>query len=144
MVTSYSQRQTYCVIQLILQTLKFTCLSEDNRESNKVIDIDHRIHKLKWVWDGRNRRKTDNRWGIRVLERRPRIGKHASVSWNALRQGGAMILARWRARTGCENRRYIAVRTRQQQRQSKRNRVTELALPALRLMLAVRSGVGSC
>jgi hypothetical protein len=30
---------------------------------------------LKWQWAGHIRRRTDNRWGKRVLEWRPRLGK---------------------------------------------------------------------
>ncbi|KAI8440224.1 hypothetical protein MSG28_001604 [Choristoneura fumiferana] len=39
--------------------------------------IAHQISKLKWQWAGHISRRTDNRWGKRVLEwrRRPQIGK---------------------------------------------------------------------
>jgi hypothetical protein len=45
------------------------------RQRTKVSDIAHRISILKWQWGGHISRKTDNRWGKRVLEWRPRLGK---------------------------------------------------------------------
>jgi hypothetical protein len=45
------------------------------RQRTKVSDIAHRISILKWQWAGHISRKTDNRWGKRVLEWRPRLGK---------------------------------------------------------------------
>ena len=47
------------------------------RQRTKVIDIAHRISKLKWQWAGHISRRTDNRWGKRVLEWRPRLGKRS-------------------------------------------------------------------
>jgi hypothetical protein len=41
----------------------------------KVTDIAHRISMLMWQWTGHISRRTDNRWGKRVLEWRPRLGK---------------------------------------------------------------------
>jgi hypothetical protein len=38
------------------------------------IDIAHRISMLKWQWAGHISHRTDNRWGKRVLEWRPRLG----------------------------------------------------------------------
>jgi hypothetical protein len=32
---------------------------------------------LNWQWAGHISRRTDNRWGKRVLEWRPRLGKHS-------------------------------------------------------------------
>jgi hypothetical protein len=46
------------------------------RQRTKVTDIKHGISTLKWQWAGHSRR-TDNRWGKRVLEWRPRLGKHS-------------------------------------------------------------------
>jgi hypothetical protein len=43
----------------------------------KVTDIAHRISMLKWQWAGHISRRTDNRWVKRVLEWRPRLGKHS-------------------------------------------------------------------
>jgi hypothetical protein len=40
-----------------------------------VTDIAHRISMLKWQVAGYISRRTDNRWGKRVLEGRPRLGK---------------------------------------------------------------------
>lgn len=47
------------------------------RQSTKVVDIAQRISKLKWQWAGHVCRRTDNRWGKRVLEWRPRLGKRS-------------------------------------------------------------------
>jgi hypothetical protein len=43
-------------------------------QRTKVTDIAHRISMLKWQWAGHISRRTDNRWGKRVLEWRPRLG----------------------------------------------------------------------
>ncbi|XP_046976516.1 uncharacterized protein LOC124542632 [Vanessa cardui] len=51
--------------------------NEAIRQRTKVIDIAHRISKLKWQWAGHICRRTDNRWGKRVLEWRPRLGKRS-------------------------------------------------------------------
>jgi hypothetical protein len=52
----------------------------------KFTDIAHRISMLKWRWDGHISRRTDNRWGKRVLEWRPRLGKrnvgHPQARWS--------------------------------------------------------------
>jgi hypothetical protein len=45
------------------------------RHRTKVTDIAHRISMLKWQWAGHISRRTDNRWGKRVLEWRPPLGK---------------------------------------------------------------------
>ncbi|CAH2239727.1 jg6796 [Pararge aegeria aegeria] len=47
------------------------------RRRTKVTDIAHRISKFKWQWAGHVCRRTDGRWGSRVLELRPRIGKRS-------------------------------------------------------------------
>ncbi|CAB3240548.1 unnamed protein product [Arctia plantaginis] len=47
------------------------------RQRTKVTDIAYRISKLKWQWAGHISRRTDNRWGKRVLEWRPRLGKRS-------------------------------------------------------------------
>jgi hypothetical protein len=47
------------------------------RQRTKVTDIAHRISMLKWHWAGHISRRTDNRWGKRVLEWRPRLGKRS-------------------------------------------------------------------
>jgi hypothetical protein len=46
------------------------------RQRTKVTDIALRI-SIKWQWAGHISRKTDNRWGKRVLEWRPCLGKHS-------------------------------------------------------------------
>jgi hypothetical protein len=47
------------------------------RQRTKVADIAHRISRLKWQWAGHISRRTDNRWGKRVLEWRPHFGKRS-------------------------------------------------------------------
>jgi hypothetical protein len=47
------------------------------RQRTKVTDMAHRISMLKCQWAGHVSRRTDNRWGKRVLEWRPRLGKHS-------------------------------------------------------------------
>ncbi|KAI8426806.1 hypothetical protein MSG28_014489 [Choristoneura fumiferana] len=43
----------------------------------RVTDIAKRISSLKWQWAGHIARRTDGRWGRKVLEWRPRIGKRS-------------------------------------------------------------------
>jgi hypothetical protein len=45
------------------------------RQRTQVTDIAHRISMLKWQWAGHVSYRTDDRWGKRVLEWRPRLGK---------------------------------------------------------------------
>jgi hypothetical protein len=47
------------------------------RQRTKVTDIAHRISMLKWQWTGHISRRSDSRWGKRVLEWRPRLGKRS-------------------------------------------------------------------
>jgi hypothetical protein len=47
------------------------------RQKTKVTDIAHRISMLKWQWAGHISRGTDNHWGKRVLEWRPRLGERS-------------------------------------------------------------------
>ncbi|CAH2245003.1 jg6943 [Pararge aegeria aegeria] len=51
--------------------------NDEIRRRAKVSDIAQRISKLKWQWAGLVCRRTDGRWGRRVLEWRPRIGKRS-------------------------------------------------------------------
>jgi hypothetical protein len=76
------------------------------RQRTKVTDIAHRISVLKWQWAGHISRRTDNRWGKRVLEWRPCLGVgRPQTRWcEDLRRtaGGSWIpvaedRARWRA-----------------------------------------------
>ncbi|CAK1604107.1 unnamed protein product [Parnassius mnemosyne] len=46
--------------------------NEDIRSRTRVTDIAQRISKLKWQWAGHIARRTDNRWGRKVLEWQPR------------------------------------------------------------------------
>jgi hypothetical protein len=52
-------------------------VTQVNRHRTKVTDIAHRISMLKWQWAGHISHRTDNRWGKRVLEWRPRLGKRS-------------------------------------------------------------------
>jgi hypothetical protein len=47
------------------------------RQRTKVTDMAHRISMLKWQWADHISRRTANRWGKRVLEWRPRLGKRS-------------------------------------------------------------------
>jgi hypothetical protein len=47
------------------------------RQRTKVTDMAHRISVLKWQYAGHISRRTDNRWGKRVLVWRPRLGKRS-------------------------------------------------------------------
>ncbi|KAI8441762.1 hypothetical protein MSG28_005454 [Choristoneura fumiferana] len=51
--------------------------NDDIRSRTKVTDIARRIAKLKWQWAGHIARRTDGRWGQKVLEWRPRTGRRA-------------------------------------------------------------------
>ncbi|KAI8433520.1 hypothetical protein MSG28_015551 [Choristoneura fumiferana] len=50
---------------------------EFNRRT-RVTDIAKRISSFKWQWAGHIARRTDGRWGRKVLQRRPWIGKRSS------------------------------------------------------------------
>ncbi|CAH2211483.1 jg24928 [Pararge aegeria aegeria] len=43
----------------------------------RVTDIAQQVAKLKWQWAGHIARRTDGRWGLNVLEWRPRTGKRS-------------------------------------------------------------------
>ncbi|KAL0871065.1 hypothetical protein ABMA27_004870 [Loxostege sticticalis] len=49
--------------------------NEEIRRRTKVTDIARRIANLKWQWAGHIARRTDGRWGRKVLEWRPRTGR---------------------------------------------------------------------
>jgi hypothetical protein len=55
--------------------LRDRILSQVIRQRTKVTGIAHRISMLKWLWAGHISRRTDNHWGKRVLEWKPRLGK---------------------------------------------------------------------
>ena len=52
--------------------------NEEIRRQTRVTDIALRIAKLKWQWAGHIARRTDGRWGRKVLEWRPRSGKRSA------------------------------------------------------------------
>ncbi|CAH2240885.1 jg9622 [Pararge aegeria aegeria] len=47
------------------------------RRRTRVTDIALRVAKLKWKWAGQIARRTDGRWGSKLLEWRPRTGKRS-------------------------------------------------------------------
>ncbi|CAH2268924.1 jg2794 [Pararge aegeria aegeria] len=47
------------------------------RRRTRVTDIAQRVAKLKFQWAGHIARRTDGRWGLKVLEWRPRTGKRS-------------------------------------------------------------------
>ncbi|CAH2234748.1 jg20975 [Pararge aegeria aegeria] len=47
------------------------------RRRTRVVDIAQLVAKLKWQWAGHIARRTDGRWGLKVLEWRPRNGKRS-------------------------------------------------------------------
>ena len=49
--------------------------NEEIRKRTRVTDVARRIAKLKWQWAGHIARRTDGRWGRKVLEWRPRTGR---------------------------------------------------------------------
>ncbi|CAH2232920.1 jg12423 [Pararge aegeria aegeria] len=49
--------------------------NEEILRRTRVTEIAQRVAKLKWQWAGHIARRTDGRWGLKVLEWRPRTGK---------------------------------------------------------------------
>ncbi|CAH2233520.1 jg10802 [Pararge aegeria aegeria] len=45
--------------------------NEEIRRRTRVTNIAQRVAKLKWQWAGHIARRTDGRWGLKVLEWRP-------------------------------------------------------------------------
>ncbi|CAH2240784.1 jg2484 [Pararge aegeria aegeria] len=52
--------------------------NEEIRRRTRVTDIAQRVAKLKWQWAGHIDLRTDGRWGLKVLEWRPRTGKRSA------------------------------------------------------------------
>ncbi|CAH2233161.1 jg17787 [Pararge aegeria aegeria] len=50
---------------------------DEIRKRTKVTDLAGRVAQLKWQWAGHIARRTDVRCCPKVLERRPRTGKHS-------------------------------------------------------------------
>ncbi|CAH2246697.1 jg3536 [Pararge aegeria aegeria] len=48
--------------------------NEEIRRRTRVTDIAQRVAKLKWQWAGLIARRTNERWGSKVLESQPRTG----------------------------------------------------------------------
>ncbi|CAH2235722.1 jg1538 [Pararge aegeria aegeria] len=55
--------------------------NEEIRRRTRVTDIRvaPRLAKLKWRWAGHKARRRDGRWGLKVLEWRPRTSKRSAV-----------------------------------------------------------------
>ncbi|CAH2232881.1 jg1201 [Pararge aegeria aegeria] len=53
------------------------------RRRTRVTDIAQRVAKLKWKCSGHIARRTDGRWGSKVLEWRPHTGKRCMQCWYA-------------------------------------------------------------
>ncbi|KAL0860164.1 hypothetical protein ABMA27_010471 [Loxostege sticticalis] len=63
-------------IVVIAETLEdLGTMLDEIRRRTKVTDIARRIANLKWQWAGHIARRTDGRWGRKVLEWRPRAGR---------------------------------------------------------------------
>ncbi|XP_072931484.1 uncharacterized protein [Epargyreus clarus] len=52
--------------------------NDEIRRRTNLTDIAFKISRLKWQWAGHIARRTDNRWGRKVLEWRPRVGKRST------------------------------------------------------------------
>ncbi|CAH2239535.1 jg21539 [Pararge aegeria aegeria] len=59
--------------------------NEEIRRRTRVTDIAQLVAKLKWQWAGHIARRNDGRWGLKMLEWRPRTGKlsvgRSPTSW---------------------------------------------------------------
>ncbi|CAH2267515.1 jg22603 [Pararge aegeria aegeria] len=69
--------------------------NEKIRRRTRATDIAQLVAKLKWQWAEHIARRTDGRWGLKVLEWRPRTGKR-SVGRPPTRTAG--LLGRHRAK----------------------------------------------
>ena len=58
-------------------TLRDRIRNDEIRRRTKVTDIARRIARLKWQWAGYLARRADGRWGVKVLEWRPRTGRRS-------------------------------------------------------------------
>ncbi|KAJ8726778.1 hypothetical protein PYW08_007034 [Mythimna loreyi] len=58
-------------------SLRVRIRNEEMRRRTRVTDISRRIAKLKWQWAGHIARRTDGRWGRKVLEWRPRTKRRS-------------------------------------------------------------------
>jgi hypothetical protein len=81
---------------------RFLCGNESETRWSNVTDVAHRINMLKWQWAGHISRRTDNRWGNRVLEWRPHHNKRSVGRPQAGAGGGRSLMqvaedrTRWR------------------------------------------------
>ncbi|CAH2239424.1 jg16849 [Pararge aegeria aegeria] len=53
--------------------------NEEIRRRTRVTDIAQRVAKLKWKWAGHIARRTDGRWGSKLLEWQPRTEKTSTL-----------------------------------------------------------------
>ncbi|CAH2229998.1 jg20210 [Pararge aegeria aegeria] len=61
----------------MLAMLRDQISNEEIRRRTRVTDIAQRVAKLKWQWAEHIARRTDGRWGLKVLEWRLRTGKRS-------------------------------------------------------------------
>ncbi|CAH2227491.1 jg9312 [Pararge aegeria aegeria] len=77
--------------------------NEEIRRRTRVTDIAQRVAKLKWQWAGHIARRTDGRWGSKVLEWHPRTGKR----WVDPQPGGQMTSSESRVAAGYKRPRIV-------------------------------------
>ncbi|CAH2239462.1 jg21470 [Pararge aegeria aegeria] len=67
-------------------SLRYQIRNEAIRRRTTVTDIAQRVAKLKWQWAGHKARRTDGRWGRKVLEWRASSAKRnigpPSMRWS--------------------------------------------------------------
>ncbi|CAH2239460.1 jg21469 [Pararge aegeria aegeria] len=61
----------------IAVSLRDQIKNEEIRIRTRFTDIAQPVAKLKWQWAGHIARRTDGRWGVKVLEWRPCTGKRS-------------------------------------------------------------------
>ncbi|CAH2219204.1 jg22423 [Pararge aegeria aegeria] len=64
-------------LRITQRTMERAMLGVSLRDQIRVTDEAQRVAKLKWKWAGHIARRTDVRWGSKVLEWRPRTGKRS-------------------------------------------------------------------
>ncbi|CAH2228994.1 jg14640 [Pararge aegeria aegeria] len=62
---------------MLAVSLRDQIIKKEIRRRTRVTDIAQRAAKLKWQWARHIAWRTDGRWGLKVLEWRPRTGKHS-------------------------------------------------------------------
>jgi hypothetical protein len=77
LIHKYRVAQRALEIAMLGVSLRDRIRNQVIRQRTELTDIAHRISMLKWRWAGHISRRTDNRWGKRVLEWRQRLGKRS-------------------------------------------------------------------